>query len=60
MTPVAHPAADSEEAAPCEPDPARLPPPDPRAPPRACSKVVGEMKARAADASGRRCGQNTQ
>jgi hypothetical protein len=36
------PAADSEEAAPCEPT---LPPPAPvpRAPPRACSKVVGEM-----------------
>ena len=27
-----------------------LPPPAPRAPPRACSKAVGEMKARAADA----------
>ena len=27
------------------------PPPAPRAPPRACSKAVGEMKARAADAS---------
>ena len=37
-----------------------LPPPAARpAPPRACSKAVGEMKARAADAetrSGRRCG----
>ena len=29
-----------------------LPPPAPRAPPRACSKAVGEMKARAADATG--------
>ena len=43
------PAADSEEAAPSEPDPAStrsqiaL-----RAPPCACSKAVGEMKARAA------------
>jgi hypothetical protein len=27
-----------------------LPPPVPRGPPRACSKAVGEMKARAADA----------
>ena len=27
-----------------------LPPPAPRAPPRACSKAVGEMKARAAEA----------
>ena len=27
-----------------------LPPPAPRAPPRVCSKAVGEMKARAADA----------
>ena len=41
------PAADSEEAAPSEPD--ALPPPTPRAPPRACSKAVGEMKSRAAD-----------
>jgi len=39
-------AADSEEAAPYEPDPAARP--VPRAPPRACSKAVGEMKARAA------------
>ena len=44
------PAADSEEAAPSEPDPAACPPPASRAPPRACSKAVGEMKARAADA----------
>jgi len=45
------PAADSAEAAPSEPDPyPTLPPPAPRAPPRACSKAVGEMKARAADA----------
>ena len=39
-----------------------LPPPAPRAPPRACSKAVGEMKARAADAETRngrgRCGQS--
>ena len=41
------PAADSAEAAPSEPDPyPTLPPPAPRAPPRACSKAVGEMKAR--------------
>jgi len=41
------PAADSEEAAP-RANPT-LPPPAPRAPPRACSKAVGEMKSRAAD-----------
>ena len=29
-----------------------LPPPAPRAPPRACSKAVGEIKARVADATG--------
>jgi len=45
------PAADSEEAAPSEPDPAstRCPRAPPRAPAR-MSKAVGEMKARAADA----------
>ena len=41
------PAADSEEAAPGEPDPASTRSQyAPRAPPRACSKAVGEMKAR--------------
>ena len=44
------PAADSEEAAsPQRTRPGRLPLPE-RLCPRACSKAVGEMKARAADA----------
>ena len=40
-----NPAADSEETTPGEPHMANptLPPPAPRAPPRACSKAVGEM-----------------
>jgi len=42
------PAADSEEAAPSEPDPASTR--SQSASPRLLSKVVGEMKARAADA----------
>ena len=50
------PAADSEETAPGEPDPAASR--SQSASPRACSKAVGEMKARAADASGWRCGRN--
>ena len=48
-----------EEAAPSEPDPASTRCPAPRAPPRACSKAVGEMNRRARQTrSGRRCGQS--
>ena len=44
--------AEEQEAQLKRPPPANptLPPPAPRAPPRACSKAVGEIKARAADA----------
>ena len=54
----ANPAADSDISVRTEVAPCKYPiwhPPAPRAPPRACSKAVGEMKTRTAEASKHAC-----